>query len=278
MFKSVRIDGADLRALFRLFDECRLLGDDSRVWRSHFAQQLAQLIDADLVFCVETAGCRALVPKDLGVADWGWENGFDLAGWARALSEFQKDPFYSLGLQRYFAQFIDSDGVACSRRDLITNRDWDGSFDHQVIHRTVGVDHALWCFRSLPSLKDEQIGVIALRGKGRRDFEPKTRAIVAEAQALLAPAVGGSLARFTDPAPSQLSRRTRQVLRCLLEGDGDKQIAARLAISPLTVNVHTKAIYKHFGVSSRAELLARWIRRRWGGGPWDSQPPISSRK
>jgi DNA-binding NarL/FixJ family response regulator len=77
------------------------------------------------------------------------------------------------------------------------------------------------------------------------------------------------LGSLGERSPADLPPRARQVLRCLLEGDGDKQIAARLAISPLTVNVYTKAIYKHFGVSSRTELLARWIRRRWGIGQWE---------
>jgi DNA-binding NarL/FixJ family response regulator len=68
-----------------------------------------------------------------------------------------------------------------------------------------------------------------------------------------------------EPAPTQLPHRLRQVLRCLLEGDSDKQIAARLTISPYTVNQYTKIIYRHFGVSARSELLARWVRRGWGG-------------
>ena len=90
--------------------------------------------------------------------------------------------------------------------------------------------------------------------------------------ASLAPLVGGPLARFTEPRPSALPPRARAVLRCLLEGDADKQIAARLGISRLTVNVHTKVIYKHFGVSSRAELLARWVRRGWRIGTWEILP------
>jgi DNA-binding CsgD family transcriptional regulator len=61
------------------------------------------------------------------------------------------------------------------------------------------------------------------------------------------------------------------VLACLLEGDGDKQIAARLSISPYTVNQYTKAIFSHFGCQSRAELLSRWIRRYSGGRfPWNA--------
>jgi DNA-binding CsgD family transcriptional regulator len=264
---------SQLRALHRLADECQSLGDDPHIWRRHFSQQLGRMIGADLVFCVETAGCRSLHPVDLGVAAWGWENGFDQAGWARAMMEFQQNPFYSLGLRRYFQRFVAFDGVAHSRRDLISDTEWDDSFDYQVIHRTIGVDHVLWCFRSLPAVGDEQIGVIATREKNRRDFNPLDKAVLTEANALLAPLVGGPLARFSEPSPTDLPARTLQVLRCLLEGDGDKQIAARLGISPLTVNVHTKAIFAHFHVSSRTELLARWIRQRRGIGGWAKSAP-----
>jgi DNA-binding CsgD family transcriptional regulator len=82
--------------------------------------------------------------------------------------------------------------------------------------------------------------------------------------AMVAPLVGDSLARFHEPAPADLSPRLRQVLRRLLEGDSDKQIAARLRISWYTVNQYTKIVYRHFGVQGRAELLARWVKRGWG--------------
>jgi DNA-binding CsgD family transcriptional regulator len=49
-----------------------------------------------------------------------------------------------------------------------------------------------------------------------------------------------------------------------LEGDSDKQIAKRLGISVHTVNQQAKSIFHYFGVSSRPELLARWVRRGWG--------------
>jgi DNA-binding CsgD family transcriptional regulator len=61
--------------------------------------------------------------------------------------------------------------------------------------------------------------------------------------------------------PRWACRPARQILACLLEGDGDKQVATRLNISRFTVNQYTKMIFQHFGVQSRPELLARWIRR-----------------
>ena len=58
-----------------------------------------------------------------------------------------------------------------------------------------------------------------------------------------------------------LSRRQRQTLELLLSGDAEKQIAARLSISRHTVHVYVKSLYKRFGVSSRGELLAKWVQK-----------------
>ena len=60
---------------------------------------------------------------------------------------------------------------------------------------------------------------------------------------------------------SGLPPRQREVLQLLLEGLSVKEVAARLELSPNTVHSHIKTIYLRFSVSSRAELLARWIRR-----------------
>ena len=56
-----------------------------------------------------------------------------------------------------------------------------------------------------------------------------------------------------------LSPRLRQTLERLLAGDSEKQIARHLGLSPHTVHVYVKALYRGFGVSSRGELLARFV-------------------
>jgi len=68
------------------------------------------------------------------------------------------------------------------------------------------------------------------------------------------------------PAPSEddadgegLSPRQRQTLGLVLRGLSDKEIADDLGISRYTVNQYTKAIYRHYAVSSRSQLLARLL-------------------
>ena len=63
------------------------------------------------------------------------------------------------------------------------------------------------------------------------------------------------------PAPAvPLSPRMRQTLERLLAGDSEKEIACRLRLSPHTVHVYVKTLYRRFGVCSRGELFARFVR------------------
>jgi DNA-binding CsgD family transcriptional regulator len=60
--------------------------------------------------------------------------------------------------------------------------------------------------------------------------------------------------------PASLSPRQRQTLQYLLAGHSEKEIAEQMRLSQNTVHHHVKAIHRHFAVSSRSELLARWVK------------------
>jgi DNA-binding NarL/FixJ family response regulator len=62
------------------------------------------------------------------------------------------------------------------------------------------------------------------------------------------------------PAGLKLSPRMKQTLERLLAGDSEKQIAAKLEVSPHTVHVYVKSLYHEFEVCSRSELLARFVQ------------------
>lgn len=57
-----------------------------------------------------------------------------------------------------------------------------------------------------------------------------------------------------------MPRRMRETLDGLLNGQSEKQIAQALEISPNTVHVYVKQVYRRFEVNSRSELLALWIK------------------
>ena len=73
--------------------------------------------------------------------------------------------------------------------------------------------------------------------------------------------LGSQLSEAASISPAGLSPRHVQTLQRLLEGDSEKQIALRLGVSPNTVHVYVKGLYRHFDVSSRGELLARFVRK-----------------
>src|SRR4051812_20392396 len=56
-----------------------------------------------------------------------------------------------------------------------------------------------------------------------------------------------------------LCRREKQVLSRLLIGDSEKQVALALSISPETVHIYVKRIYRKFSVHARCELMALFI-------------------
>jgi DNA-binding CsgD family transcriptional regulator len=265
MAKSAHVRLRDFRTILTLTHECRDLGDDPGLWRAHLFAGLCRLTGADVGMGGEMALGPGGVPRDLGTADWGWDAGFDRSGWVHSVVELRQDPHSAPELTGYFARGGHAAGACLSRRDYIPDPDWYRSDHYRTCYVTAGLDMTLVCFRELTA-GAEFSGLLLSRAGGRPDFSARDRAVLAEAHAAIAPLVGGPLARFAEPSPADLPPRARQVLRCLLDGDGDKQVAARLGIRPLTVNHHVKHIYAHFGVTTRAELLARWVRRGWGKG------------
>ena len=64
------------------------------------------------------------------------------------------------------------------------------------------------------------------------------------------------------PMFASVALRYRRVLERLLTGQSEKEVASCLGLSRHTVHEYVKRIYKQLGVSSRAELMALWVRDR----------------
>lgn len=115
---------------------------------------------------------------------------------------------------------------------------------------------------SPPPLRSRRRGDVAALARVVKAFPSTSSASVQRKRVMVAEfcrLLGGE---FSAPAPdpsSDLSPRHRQTLQRLLAGDSEKQIAVRFGVSPHTVHVYVKALYRRFDVSSRGELLARFI-------------------
>ncbi|QDT17791.1 helix-turn-helix transcriptional regulator [Alienimonas californiensis] len=75
---------------------------------------------------------------------------------------------------------------------------------------------------------------------------------------------GRRLSHPGDASPDALTHRARTVLHYWLDGLLEKEVAGVLNVSEGTVHKQVHRIYKHFGVSSRGELQAQFLRRGWG--------------
>jgi DNA-binding NarL/FixJ family response regulator len=64
---------------------------------------------------------------------------------------------------------------------------------------------------------------------------------------------------YTDPRVDALQPRLKKVMKLLLEGDSEKQVAFKLGLSPHTVHEYVKNLYSELQVCSRGELLAQFV-------------------
>jgi DNA-binding CsgD family transcriptional regulator len=146
-----------------------------------------------------------------------------------------------------------------TRDQLLGDRAWYGSEHVQSLRRTARVDSFI--YTAYGPTRNAAVALSFHRAWGERQFSERERRLVdlfhRECVFLHEPQPG------LPPAILRgLSPRLREVLRGLSRGASEKEVAAALRLSPHTIHDHVKALYRHFGVHSRSELLARCF----GGG------------
>lgn len=261
MPKSRQPTLANVRAILRLVGECRDLGYDPGEWGRHLNDGLCRL-----------TGTRAAVGGELRAPGRGAAGELaalvdvGLAAAERAaVDDFVRHRGFGAHPVSAVLHGWAGRVAARTRRQLVPDRDWYRSFCYQMFHRPVNRDH---CLVSPYRLPDGGLNLITLhRTAGERDFFPRERRLLLLAHTEIGRLIGPVLVSADHPlSPTRLAPRVRETLSCLLEGDSEKQAAARLNLSRETVHQYVKVLYRHYQVASRAELLARILRRPWAGG------------
>ncbi|MGH7277249.1 MAG: helix-turn-helix transcriptional regulator [Candidatus Rokuibacteriota bacterium] len=154
--------------------------------------------------------------------------------------------------------------VTRTRRQLVSDTEWYRSVVFNEYLRPIGIGHRL---KSVCQVSDGgAISVIDVqRALGEQDFSPREQRLLDVFHGELGRLIGHSLVSVTEPSVEELSPRLRQTLACLLEGDSEKQVAARLGLSHATTHQYVTALYRRFGVRSRAQLLAHALKRAGAG-------------
>lgn len=96
---------------------------------------------------------------------------------------------------------------------------------------------------------------------GPAQLDAALRAVAAGLIVRLAAARPGFAALPEEPAAA-LTPREVEVLAALAEGLGNKAVARRLDISPHTVKFHIEFVFRKLGAGTRAEAVAKGLRRQ----------------
>lgn len=239
----------------RVINHCRDQGRDASAWRLTMLDSIRTLLGAQVGICSEmrdfAKGRRA---KVIGAVRTGWETQEAERAWREYVRQvpLERTPEY--------APLINAKGpvVTRSRSQLWPDAAWYHSRAFNEYHRASGVDDYIISIHHVPALETSS-SIWIHRPVGDRPFTRRDRAMMQVIHEQIAPLIGGALASCSTPSPGSLSPRRRQVLDLLLAGDSEKQIGSRLGITRATAHEHVSAIYRHFDVSSRAELMARFL-------------------
>jgi DNA-binding CsgD family transcriptional regulator len=267
MVRLDRLRALDVRDAYRLIGDCRDLGNDPARWHRRMFEGLCRLVGADVGTGGEARWLRPERPiQPLSFFDSG------LPPISRdRLAAYIRDKVHTIDPIWQALQRIPGRLVTRTRRQLVPDAMWYRSVAFNDYHRPAGVGHRITSIFQVSGTGD--ISSIGLRRSlAERDFSPREQQLLSFFHTEIGRLIGGSLVSATEPGPDSLSPRLRQTLACLLEGDSEKQVAARLGLSHATTHQYVTTLYRHFGVQSRAQLLAHALRRA-GNGKWDRFPP-----
>ncbi len=266
MDKSDLLRVQDVRDAYRLIGDCRDLGSDPALWQQRMLEGACRLIGVP----VATGGeGRWIRPHSAVQALSAFDAGLDARGREAYMAYHRElgprgDPiFQALGQ-------IPGRLVTRARRQLVSDAAWyrSAAWEHR---RPIGTDEQLTSIYQVSD--DGATTVIALhRAPREREFSEREHRLVSFFHEELGRLVGHALVSVTEPSPDKLSPRLRQTLACLLEGDSEKQVAQRLSLSRATTHQYVTALYRHFKVRSRAQLLAHIIKRMGRDGAWARWP------
>ncbi|HEU4408913.1 MAG TPA: helix-turn-helix transcriptional regulator [Polyangiaceae bacterium] len=263
----------DVQELLRLVGEVREFGDDPTTWRRHALEGLLRLCGARAGAFVEHWLPRRSVAPRLafsgGLAARRHANG------TTAVCAVEPGPegvrrhgpvapgvasALDLACPSLFAGFFRP--LVTARRALADNLARRPSSHYEITTAEAPGGEYLSSYQPVPAL-----GVIdsvhLYRGPGEPPF--------GDNQVTVLKLFHDELGRAWRTAPAAnvaaLPPRQAAVMRLLLQGKREKEIADELAIAQGTVHQHVAALYRRLGVSNRGELAAYAARAARRSGP-----------
>ncbi|GLH79209.1 hypothetical protein SSBR45G_41180 [Bradyrhizobium sp. SSBR45G] len=260
----------DWRAMLRLVGEVGELGTTPGEACAHLMAELAKLIGSGPVWWSVVGGADPGRGADSdGTAEVALSqvHGLDHATLQRWEQTYLQARAY--GEHPMWERAFAAPGCARSflRRDIVADDAWYRNPHVTGYVRGFGADDVVAAI--VPIGGGAELCVAAMRAWGDTGFTAREREMIlqlsqhtswlAQRPDPLAVMAKGHTGRpFTI---AELAPRHRSVLELLAAGHSEKRIAAALNISPRTAHKYIEQIYRALDVSSRAELMARFIAR-----------------
>jgi DNA-binding CsgD family transcriptional regulator len=251
-----------VRRLLSLVGEAFELADDPAARQQHLLVGLSDLFDAQLG--------AAVLDNDFGP---GRRGEMVILGAHGGGSDSDRARFVSIHIERGAAvhpvvgasmERPDArrpGGVLTVRRqDLFEDRTWSESEFVQDCLKPCRYGEPLVSMRGTHEPHQIQ-GLAFHRAWGDKPFLPEDRDLLHIFMQTCSSLFGDWSPSKSELIAATLCPRERDTLDLLLSGMSEKEIAAELDLSPHTVHGYMKTIHRAFDVRSRAELMARFVRR-----------------
>jgi DNA-binding CsgD family transcriptional regulator len=147
--------------------------------------------------------------------------------------------------------------VTLTRREAVADSDWHVSTHYREVRKPLGLCATLYV-KIHAQLIDRTTIVTLMREDGAPAFTERDAYLTDLCLAEMAWPFTADIS-YVDPKIEGLQPRLKKVMRHLLEGDSEKQVALKLKLSPHTVHEYVKDLYAELGVCSRGELLAQYV-------------------
>jgi len=246
------LEEADVRAIVRLIADVHIVPGDHAAKKQGLMSGLAGLIGAD---------------------SWAWGMAFQMAPDKPSAHLSMVHGGFNEHTYAMFTQAYNHPGMSAIHapfaRDLMARRchltrlrnqiasdeEYVGSVCHEAWQRA-GVDDVIMSMRPVAE------GLFSLVAMYRKPSSPRFTARDSQIAHIVLSGVPWLHAEGWpeghEPAARKLTPRQRMTMDLLIQGYSREEIAAYLEISVHTANDYVKAVFRHFGVHSRAALVARF--------------------
>ena len=254
-----KLDTEQVHQLIRLLAEAREIPAEEPQREQHLMSGLARIIDAAVASVIlDTKVMAGRRDQHSAIMLVGWDSTT-----LRSLEVLGPAGSAFISIVRAMMRVTPTDPgatVTATWHELVTDQAWCGAEHVEQSLDPAGLARPLFSgvrLRTTPLVH----GLGLYREPEECPFSDEERNLVhvfhAEYEILLSALPRNRVA--DEQARARLSPRQRQTLDLVLGGLCDKEIAGRLGISRYTVNQYTKAIYRHYAVTSRAQLLAHLL-------------------